>query len=773
MSNSIILEIKKHLKTITLNEKDMKIFNNLTDSDFDIYYKTCILCNGHYPISNEILEYRNRLHSDYEDMQFDVVCTNLKKLNKYNLYQYYINDVSMLNLLWKYKDKDALVYVAEDSNGLLVSIRKEQFRAFKEMLDELDIKYNKKEIDDYITYKNQAKHKMITLDHLPFKPFPYQIEDIQHLLTLKRAIIGHEMGCILGDERVDVIIENTYKSVTLEELYQLNTNFKVKCLVDNHTTYIKGKVIYSGKQFTLDIKTKNNTISCTYDHLILTEKGWKRADQLEQGDKIISVKGNETITANAFKDTYRKQETYIYNVDEVVSVQQQVSGFKKDVYDIQILDKEISNFICNGLVVHNCGKTLIASSVGASIKGKKVVVCPESLRINWEREIQMVDPNTEIEIVHSSDSFKKLTKEWTIFGYKTASKFVKLINPKVLIIDEAHFIKSVDNWGNPKSSRAKVLIDLSDRSEYVYALTGTPIPSKNLDLYNLLKIVKSEMYDFNSKSTFFKFANRYCDPKKTRFGTDYSRNSNSQELHQFLSKNMIRRIKKEVLPHLVKQRQFIPIRPKLTKEYIGIEKRLHPLEDGDTFMSLAMSGRRVLSKLKVDTAQDLIETILNNNEQVVVVTNFIETADILKEEYGKIACEIRGGMKDKDKQKSIDDFQEGKKQICILNMQAGGVGVTLTKAKYLIMLDYDWIPANNIQTEDRICRTGQTELCTIYYIYCDNSIFDRVFVKMLTEKSENISKVVDNATNQFDLELEKNLSYYKALEKEVNSEQSR
>ena len=105
---------------------------------------------------------------------------------------------------------------------------------------------------------------------------------------------------------------------------------------------------------------------------------------------------------------------------------------------------------------------------------------------------------------------------------------------------------------------------------------------------------------------------------------------------------------------------------------------------------------------------------------------------------------------DKQKETAKELFQSKQKTVCVLNMQAGGVGITLTAAHAMVVVDYAWIPSDMVQVEDRICRTGQDEHCMIYYIYCVNAIFDNLFIDMISNKSENIDRVVDNSENTLD-----------------------
>ena len=243
----------------------------------------------------------------------------------------------------------------------------------------------------------------------------------------------------------------------------------------------------------------------------------------------------------------------------------------------------------------------------------------------------------------------------------------------------------------------------------------------------------------------------FCDGHKTGWGFDATGSSNTGELHRMLKKYMVRRLKSEVLPNLKKQRIPILIDSKLSKDYLDIEKRLRNPEEDDTYMGLAMTGRRHLSKCKLDSAIEFAEDIVDSDESVVIVAEFDETLDALMEHFGDKACCIRGGMSDTAKQKAIDEFQSGQKKVCCINLIAAGVGITLTKAHNMVVCDFDWTPANMTQVEDRICRTGQNNHCNIYYIIHDDSTLDQIFLEMITEKSANIDRVVDNAENTVDL----------------------
>ena len=497
-------------------------------------------------------------------------------------------------------------------------------------------------------------------------------------------------------------------------------------------------------------------------------------NELEKGIKSVTLKSYAerknaaTGAQNAKRNTENRSNNHLVDVNQ---------------YDLPFTPYKFQLEDAKTLVEHNrmligsdmgTGKTFISILVGESINTPKLVICPESLRLNWRKEIKNVVPNANIRILYSKDDFditKDNIPDWTITGYKTVTKFVKQLAElkyNCIFIDEAHNCKAVNNYGKPGSKRAEAVLTLCDKAKHVYPMTGTPIPTRNKDLFNvfrMLNIRKLGNTDLTGKWGFYQYGQKFCDGHRGSYGWMCDGNSCSDELHNHLSFYMVRRLKKEVLPNLVKQRTFIPTES-TSREYKDIERRLHNMSDEDTYMGLAMTGRRILSKEKVLTAIDYAESILSENRSVVIVSNFNETLDTIMKKFGDDCCTIRGGMTDEAKQQAKEDFQSGKKHVCALNIIAGGVGVTLTAAHDMIIVDYDWTPANMSQVEDRICRAGQTECCNIHYIYCENSILDTVFVDMITAKSANIDMVIDGAQNTMDLA--EGVSYMQALKNAVS-----
>ncbi len=551
-------------------------------------------------------------------------------------------------------------------------------------------------------------------------------QELRDAWTLYKAEKGAE-----EPEVVHLIPLNTQNDYGYD-LYELDTN---KQRLNQRLWNIKGE----GMTY-LDSRTnKDKVIISTNDRmfpklLIFLKENGVDVSAVENAPKV-DLKAEKNKSGNTLIDVSRLDlpfSPYPFQIEDA----QTVVGKKK------------------ALLGHDmgCGKTFISALVGMSIPEKKIVICPETLRLNWKRELGQAHKGADIRIVYSKDSAPQFGEDWTIMGYKTAVKFEDLIKEAkfdCMFVDEAHKCKAVDNYGKPSSQQAKTVMSLAQNMTYTYLLTGTPMPTRNRDLYNELVMLG----EINSKQrfAFHTFGVKFCAGHKNDYGWDYEGSSNTEELHEILQRYMTRRLKSEVLPHLIKQRIPIVIDPPLSKEYRDIERRLHHMENGDTYMGLAMKGRNALSKCKVDSAIEFAETILEADEPVVLVAEFDETLDRMMEQFGDDACQIRGGMSDTAKQKAIDDFQSGRKKVCCINLIAAGVGITLTNAHNMVICDFDWTPANMTQVEDRICRTGQNEQCNIYYICHEKAILDDIFLGMITSKSENIDRVVDNAENTVDL----------------------
>ena len=133
----------------------------------------------------------------------------------------------------------------------------------------------------------------------------------------------------------------------------------------------------------------------------------------------------------------------------------------------------------------------------------------------------------------------------------------------------------------------------------------------------------------------------------------------------------------------------------------------------------------------------------------------------LESAFKNQCVKLVGGMSDIEKDTAISRFQAGEASVMIMNIIAGGVGVTLTKSHNMVINDFDWTPGNLVQAEDRICRSGQTECCNIHYLYADGAEIDEIFAETLTSKFDTINSAVDGGTGD-------TIDYYELIDKALN-----
>lgn len=404
------------------------------------------------------------------------------------------------------------------------------------------------------------------------------------------------------------------------------------------------------------------------------------------------------------------------------------------------------------------GKTFECIMVGESIPMPKLVICPPSLRLNWQKEIRMVNPQADIQVIYSDTEFKQ-GKDWTIIGYSSLSDHKDMIEEcefRVLFVDEAHFTKAINNSGRPDSQRAEIVQFIAKTCEYTIPMTGTPKPNRNKDLFNLLRMIKHPLAKY--WNSWHNYAHTYCGAKYNGFGWDFDGNSKDEELHEELKPYMLRRLKKDVLPNIKKIRTFLPVQVDLREYNRIIDEYMEEYHKrkGTVAEQLARINRArlVLGIAKAQASIEYTKDLLEEGKKVVVISNFTEVVTRFKKAFGDKAVTVVGGMTDADKQAAVDRFQEGDAEVCVCNIIAGGVGITLTASYNVVINDYNWVPGNHIQAEDRVARGGQVqEYSNMYYMYAVGADMDEMFTEVLQYKLDTINATIDGGTAE-DIDLQ-------------------
>lgn len=421
----------------------------------------------------------------------------------------------------------------------------------------------------------------------------------------------------------------------------------------------------------------------------------------------------------------------------------------------------------NGILADDMGlgKTLQALTVLQKAKevdgpAPTLVICPTTVVFNWESEIQKFAPELSCLKLSGADR-KSLFKEIPNYDVVITSyalirrdiKHFKDINFRYIILDESQNIK------NAMSQTAQAVKQL--QASHKLALSGTPIENKLEELWSVFDFLMPgfllTMAEFNS---------RYVNPIMERQDKTVEKRLKLQ-IYPFILRRMKRDVAKD-LPDKVEniayceltdeQKDFYLQVLDSTKEELfksieqnGLEKsrlsifsallRLrqiccHPrLYDKENVKHVMSSGK--FEKLKV-----MLEEIISEGHRVLLFSQFVNMLDIVKGwlEREGIEYEYLTG-KTKDRQAAVEHFNNSKIPIFLISLKAGGTGLNLTGADYVIHYDPWWNPAVEDQATDRAYRIGQTKKVFVYRLITKNTVEEKI-QKLKTVKRNLVDSVI-------------------------------
>ena len=427
------------------------------------------------------------------------------------------------------------------------------------------------------------------------------------------------------------------------------------------------------------------------------------------------------------------------------------------------------------------GKTAQAiASVTLANQFPCLVICPSSLKINWQREWTMWTGKKAMILSDSNKhTWHMFAKGQSLFGqssegmaqvfitnYESLKKyFVSSIdrpnaksplrldhvkfNPyiqlfKSVIIDESHKIKDV------KTQQTKFTKGICYGKEYVYALTGTPVVNRPIDLVSQLGVIDQ----IKKLGGYQHFLKRYCG------GFDKG-HSNLKELNWKLNSICFyRREKREVLKDLPdKVRQIVYCDILNRKEYnealADLEMYLKKYRQADDDqIARSMKGevmvkigilKNISARGKLNDVVEYVSDIVEAGEKIVVFVHLREVAEYLKKMF-PAAVTITGADNSAERQKAVDAFQnDPETQVIICSIKAAGVGLTLTASSRVAFVELPWHAADTDQCEDRCHRIGQKGSVQCIYFLGKDTIDEWVY-QIINEK-RSIAYTITGAKN--------------------------
>ena len=397
------------------------------------------------------------------------------------------------------------------------------------------------------------------------------------------------------------------------------------------------------------------------------------------------------------------------------------------------------------------GKTL--QSIGiihAAQAWPCLVICPSSLKINWQREVEKFTDTRALVLADAVRAtwpylLQMRMFQYAVVNYESLRKYfvwdIKapsggpfrlkdvVFCPQIrlfrsVIIDESHRVKDA------ATQQAKFAKGLCTGKEYVILLSGTPVVNRPADLVSQLSIM-DRLKDFGGRGQFL------LDYAQGEEGA-----SNLDELGRRLRATcLLRREKEKVLTQLpAKTRVDLYVDISNRDEYDTAQqdlaqylreyrlctepeiRRKMRMEALVKFMAL----RGIAARGKVAQAVDFIRVFLSSGQPLVVFCSLHDIVDELRKAFPR-AVTVTGRDSAAMKQAAVDSFQQGKSRLIICSIKAAGVGLTLTAASRVAFIEFPWTYADCQQCEDRCHRIGQRDNVTCYYLIGRGTIDGRLY----------------------------------------------
>lgn len=421
------------------------------------------------------------------------------------------------------------------------------------------------------------------------------------------------------------------------------------------------------------------------------------------------------------------------------------------------------------------GKTvqIIAFLLSRPIGSRHLVVAPLSVCTNWEREIARFAPTLSVrQYQHFIDvlpSPPQGRSEVWITSYQRLANALSSLGTvpwDVVVADEAQFIK------NPKTQRARALIALSAQRRI--AATGTPIENHLGDLWGIFRFLQPDLLGRWSA-----FSTHFAKP------IERDKDSDRHELlKQVVAPFVLRRTKSAVLKELPPRsivRREVHLNEDEALRYALLRRQLHD--------KLRTPSGRANNKLEVlaeitrlrrfcchprlvfpDAPNDspklrglipLLEELTENGHRALVFSQYVDFLSLVRERLAEQGIEyeyLDGRSSAIERQTSIDNFSQNNVPVFVLSLKAGGLGINLTAADYVIHLDPWWNPAVSAQATDRAHRLGQRRPVTVYEFITAQTIEEDI-LRLHESKTALSKQLLENADQVGELPLEALVSW--------------
>jgi superfamily II DNA or RNA helicase len=406
------------------------------------------------------------------------------------------------------------------------------------------------------------------------------------------------------------------------------------------------------------------------------------------------------------------------------------------------------------------GKTLqsLALLITRAADGPALVLAPTSVCMNWMTEAQKFAPTLNMIPLGSSGDRDKVMSGLKPFDVlvcsytmlQLESERLQSVEWQTVVLDEAQAIK------NPSAKRTKAALGLS--AQFRLATTGTPIENHLLELWSLFRFLNPGL--LGSKESFSK-----------RFAAPIERGDTAvrDQLKRILNPFILRRLKNQVLDDLPPKTEITLHVTQESEEaalYEALRQRaMEKLSDVDAddsmqrlnilaeimqlrraccHPSLVVPEKKMIGA-KLEVFSNVVEELRDNGHRALVFSQFVGHLAIIRSHLDEKQIPYQyldGSTPAKKRHERVNDFQNGEGDLFLISLKAGGFGLNLTGADYVIHMDPWWNPAVEDQASDRAHRIGQTRPVTIYRLVTENTIEEKI-VELHHRKRDLANNLLD------------------------------
>lgn len=410
------------------------------------------------------------------------------------------------------------------------------------------------------------------------------------------------------------------------------------------------------------------------------------------------------------------------------------------------------------------GKTVqaIAFMLHTQDDGASLVAAPASVVLNWRHELERFAPSLNVIVLNIQPDRQAAIQQakqgdivLTTYGlFVTEAKQLQRKEWNTVCLDEAHVIKNRET----KTSQAVMKLQAKHR----VILTGTPVQNHLGELWNLYQFINPGLL-----GSYDQFSEKYIQPIE-----QFDDKERSRQLRRIIQPFILRRTKQEVVEELPDKTE-INLSVELSQDemavYEVIRRRAKNLleEDGGgnpsintlaeiTRLRQAACAPQLAEKTwvggdstKIAILMQLLEEIVGGGNSALVFSQFTSFLALIRQALDRLKIDyayLDGSVSMRQRDQLVNDFQRGRQQVFLISLKAGGVGLNLTGANYVIHLDPWWNPAIEQQATDRAYRIGQRQNVTVYHLIAQHTIEEKIL--RMHETKRNLADGMLNGTSQ-------------------------